>query len=356
MGIYRLLLACCVVFQHLLQNHYSIGMFAVFGFYVLSGFLITRVLHQTYHFNPVTFWSSRALRLAPLYAIFLTTGLLLVFGTHGAGAFFPAVWQSSPRAMDWLGVLTVVPMGLSPMDWHFRPVPPIWSVAVELLNYVVLFVFTARSRRAALLTAVGAALYHVWSIWHGDDIGARYFPFYAALLPFALGSLIYFDTRSRKQKSIRTVVVLCVPAALVVVATEWLGAGRDTMQFQILYYGNLAAQCLAFWALALMVPLRRPGTDKWWGDLSYPMFLGHWQVGYVLTLLLPFQAPRGFGLMLATLAASAFVAYFACRVQDAIIEPIRNRLRAKVLSAPAQRIRPWPKDECPSPIGAQSLH
>jgi peptidoglycan/LPS O-acetylase OafA/YrhL len=94
MGIYRFLLACCVVIDHVSGSQYvsHIGMFAVFGFYVLSGYLITRVLQDAYNFDSVAFWSNRALRLFPLYAVFLTVGLLLIFGTTGAGAFFPAVW------------------------------------------------------------------------------------------------------------------------------------------------------------------------------------------------------------------------------------------------------------------------
>lgn len=116
MGIYRFLLACCVVIEHVSGNQYvtHTSMFAVFGFYVLSGYLITRVLRDAYDFDSAAFWSNRALRLFPLYAVFLTVGLLLIFGTTGAGAFFPAVWQVSPTPMDWLGVLTVFPMGLSP--------------------------------------------------------------------------------------------------------------------------------------------------------------------------------------------------------------------------------------------------
>jgi peptidoglycan/LPS O-acetylase OafA/YrhL len=335
MGIYRFLLACCVVIEHVSGNQYvsHTGMFAVFGFYVLSGYLITRVLRDMYDFDFIAFWSNRALRLFPLYVIFLTVGLLLIFGTTGARAFFPAVWQASPAPMDWLGVFTVFPMGLSPMDWHFRPVPSIWSVGVELLNYAMLFVFVARSRWTALLTAIVAAVYHGWSIWHGDDPASRYFPFYAALLPFALGSLIYFDTRSRKPKSARTALTLCVPAAFVIVVTALLGGVRQTPLFEVLFYCNLAAQCLAVWSLSLMAPTGHERIDKWWGDLSYPVFLCHWQVAYTLTFLLPTRSP-GFELMLATLPTSTLVAYVACQFQDAIIEPIRNAVRASAFSAP----------------------
>jgi peptidoglycan/LPS O-acetylase OafA/YrhL len=336
MGIYRFVLACCVVIEHLSGNQYTshTGMFAVFGFYVLSGYLITRILRETYDFDPIKFWSNRALRLFPLYAIFLVIGLLLIFGTPGAAAFFPAVWQGSPRAMDWFGVFTVFPMGLSPMDWHFRPVPSIWSVGVELLNYALLFVFLARSGSAALLAAVCAAAYHGWGIWHGDDVAARYFPFYAALLPFSLGSLIYFGTGSRRKISARTAVVLCIPAPVTIIVTAISGGVQQTAWFELLFYCNLAAQCLAVWALSLMALTGYERIDKWWGDLSYPIFLCHWQVAYALTFVLPYRS-LGFELMFATLAASTLVAYLACRGQDALIEPVRKGIRARALLGPS---------------------
>lgn len=336
MGIYRFGLAGCVVIAHLSGNHYAshAGMFAVFGFYVLSGYLITRILRDTYDFDPVAFWSNRALRLLPLYALFLIIGLLLIFGTPGAAVFFPEVWQSSPSPMDWLGVFTVFPMGLSPMDWHFRPVPSIWSVGVELLNYALLFVFVARSRGAALLATVCAAAYHGWSIWHGDHVAARYFPFYAAVLPFSLGSFIYFDTRSRRKTSARTAVVLCIPAVSIIIVTAMFGGVQQTAWFEFLFYCNLASQCLAVWALSLMAPTGYETIDKRWGDLSYPVFLCHWQVGYALTFVMPYRS-LGFELMFATLAASTLVAYLACRGQDVIIEPVRKGIRARALQGPS---------------------
>jgi peptidoglycan/LPS O-acetylase OafA/YrhL len=111
---------------------------------------------------------------------------------------------------------------------------------------------------------------------------------------------------------------------------------RQTPLFELLFYCNLAAQCVAVWALSLMAPTGYEKMDKWWGDLSYPIFLCHWQVAYTLTFLLPIRS-LGFELMLATLPASALVGYVACRCQDAIIEPIRNGIRAAVFSNPRER-------------------
>jgi peptidoglycan/LPS O-acetylase OafA/YrhL len=340
MGIYRFLLAACVVIEHLSANQYlsHTGMFAVFGFYVLSGYLITRVLNDVYKFELGYFWSNRFLRLAPPYLCFLASGLAIIFGTTTAAEFFPEVWKAQPDWVDWTGVLLVFPMGVSPMDWHFRPVPSIWSVGVELLNYGLLYLFVGRGKRVALCAALVAACYHAVGLWRGDPLSFRYFPFYAALLPFALGALIYFYTRSARRLSRRVVLLLCAPAGLVCLVAGLFGGAQNSASFEELFYLNLAAQCLAVYALSLAQgsPSR---VDKRLGDLSYPIFLCHWQVGYVVAVIFFPGEWRGLGLMAATLIASPAVAYVVCWFQDLLIEPIRSVLRSNArLTNPAKAL------------------
>jgi peptidoglycan/LPS O-acetylase OafA/YrhL len=331
MGIYRYLLACGVVAEHLsgVPSLTHTGMFAVVGFYVLSGYLITRVLNDVYGFRFAPFWSNRILRLYPLYFVFLAIGLVLVFGTNNAADFFPAVWKARPGFDDWFGLITIFPMGVSPMDWHFRPVPSIWSVGVELLNYALLYVVVARGKQAALWIAIGAASYHVFGLWRGDGLDARYFPFYAALLPFALGALIYFYTRSSRKISPGKALLLCSPVAIVCVLAGVLGGVRDTWLFEVLFYLNLLFQCLAVLALARVTQLPHLRLDKVVGDLSYPVFLGHWLVGYVIAAFFFPDLSLGLGLMAATLVGSTALAYVACRFQDMLVEPLRSIIRAR---------------------------
>jgi peptidoglycan/LPS O-acetylase OafA/YrhL len=333
MGLYRFLLAWCVVIEHLsgdVRYLSHTGMFAVFGFYVLSGYLITRVLNDVYGFAFVPFWCNRFLRLYPPYLLLLLIGLVLVLGTPGAAQFFPAVWKVRPTITDWWGLMTIFPMGFRPMEWAFRPVPSIWSVGVEVLNYAILYAAVARHKHVAAVAAIAAGAYHLVSIWHGDDLGTRYFPFYAALLPFALGALIYFYARNfRVSLSSRAMALLCVPALANCIVAGVIGGVQDTAAFNGMFYLNLLFQCLAVTCMAWRgSPM--PRTDKLFGDLSYPIFLCHWLVGYVLAMLLFHGQSRGLGLMLATLVGSTVVAYMVCLLQDALIEPLRSRVRCDV--------------------------
>jgi peptidoglycan/LPS O-acetylase OafA/YrhL len=257
-GYYRYLLACCVVIEHLGEGIPQVshaGMFAVFGFYVLSGYLMTKVLNDVYGFAFVPFWSNRILRLYPPYLFFLVIGLALIFGTAHAADFFPAVWKSRPDLSDWIGIVAVFPMGVAPMGWLFRPVPSIWSVGVELLNYAALYTIMARHKQVALAVAVGAAAYHVVSLWRGDNWGERYFPFHAALLPFSLGALIYFHTRFLTSRvSARVALLMCAPLLANGIIAGLLGGVQQTAQFETFFYLNLACHCLAVTALSLIAP------------------------------------------------------------------------------------------------------
>ena len=143
MGTYRLLLAYCVVIEHLAEGHHAVshtGVFAVEGFYVLSGFLITKILNEVYRFEYRTFWLNRVLRLYPQYLLLLAFATFLLSISPSAATFFPEVWSKAPAIGDWFGLVLVAPMGVAPMNWQFRPVPSIWSVGVELLNYAILFI------------------------------------------------------------------------------------------------------------------------------------------------------------------------------------------------------------------------
>ncbi len=81
-GIYRYCLAFCVAISHLWGG--MIGgpaAYAVWGFYCLSGYLMTLILNEKYGFSPrglAKFAVNRALRIYPAYYV-VCVGMFLLF-------------------------------------------------------------------------------------------------------------------------------------------------------------------------------------------------------------------------------------------------------------------------------------
>ena len=91
MGIYRFLLALNVVIFHLLGVP-AIGPFAVFSFFVLSGFLMTLIMKETYGYSLSglsKYAMNRFLRLFPSYWVLLLITILAIglVGNSNSKAF-----------------------------------------------------------------------------------------------------------------------------------------------------------------------------------------------------------------------------------------------------------------------------
>lgn len=330
MGSFRLLLAYMVVVSHLSEgtaqtSHF--GVFAVFGFYSLSGYLITRILHETYRFDFSSFWTSRVLRLFPIYYVVLAFAVLVItLAPHETARFLPSVWRAELRAVDWFGILTIAPTGLG--TWPVRPVPSIWSVGVELLNYAILFAFTARSRSTAIVALCFAVAVHAASLAVGEPWLNRYGPPLAAMLPFTIGALIYFwlQVETGPANGARLLAALAIWIANLALASV-TGGIRSTAGFNVLFYVNMLSVAAVIATLASILVGERSRLDAVLGELAYPVFLCHWLVGFALSHSLFQGAPRGLALAGATIAGATAVALVLALAQRRMVEPIRQRLR-----------------------------
>lgn len=151
------------------------GMYGVYAFFVVSGFLISRQIFAadfSKRSDVVAFWWRRVARIWPLLALTTALGAILLFAVpngpathfvlHNSRAHFDwPFWASIPSfTFNWLRILrsdTVFGWGL---HWDV-----IWSLAIEEQFYFIypLLVLQARTRRKliACLTAViftGAAV------------------------------------------------------------------------------------------------------------------------------------------------------------------------------------------------------
>jgi hypothetical protein len=157
----RFLLSMIVLEDHIWPLRVSwLAWQSVFAFYTLSGFLMTRVLHDRYGFTlrgMSRFALNRVLRLWPAYLIVLAiTAVALAF--PGMGQVYPLL--HFPRdVLDAIANIAVI--GLVSFDFRHMVemtlmVPTAWSLSIELFSYLLLAIYFARSpARLVGLAAIG---------------------------------------------------------------------------------------------------------------------------------------------------------------------------------------------------------
>jgi peptidoglycan/LPS O-acetylase OafA/YrhL len=333
LDVYRFFLALAVVQGHL--SEFALPWLAwqsVFGFYVLSGFLMTLILNENYGFGPFgffRFWVNRFLRLLPSYYLILAITLLyIVLGTpldqlNGA-------LRSPTTAAGWFNNLTIFGLtGIVGTDAAAaRLVPTAWSLSIELVCYFLLAVYFAKSTRrlfALFLFGATVTIIHfvrVCTLPVPADFGFQdhYVVWQAGLIPFALGGLTYHYRHIFKPSLL---VVTALFALLLLNAL--LGAVSD-------FHRYVSGLYISMMINAVLVPtLFRGASSAPWqatlGRMAYPVFISHWLVGTLVFLAFDVRpmGPAHFLMSVtATLAVSFLLANFVDRRVDVLRSFVKN--------------------------------
>src|SRR3974390_2526742 len=113
-GTLRFLLAYLVILSHLAGGDYVVhfGFYAVRGFFVISGLLMTAALNEAYGFDGSRFWINRALRLLPPYYLVCFLTLIAIAIAPNEAAEYLKFWREVPDAGDLVINLAVLPLQL----------------------------------------------------------------------------------------------------------------------------------------------------------------------------------------------------------------------------------------------------
>ncbi len=279
-GILRYLLALLVVQTHLWKITPWAGFYAVFTFYMLSGYLMTLVLNERYGKGPGGFLKyllNRALRIYPPYLAVLAMAIGVVY-------YFPEIALSVHKSFSipvtttaWLKNIFVV--------GAYHPVVstlviPAWSLHVELIFYAAMGLLLSRRWWIAGGWFLGSLAYTVFLVIQYPSENQfwfyRYFPPEAASLPFSAGACLYFARGLFKERLVLILLAAALFAANIVFA-GFLWEGRD-LYIQG-FYLSIFLSVVLIALLARLDPSRIPGflrrIDKFLGDISYPIFLCH---------------------------------------------------------------------------------
>jgi peptidoglycan/LPS O-acetylase OafA/YrhL len=285
MGGIRLFLALAVLMEHFGQQVLAPngmdfdpawmlnvnGARAVLLFYVISGFLISYVLHEKYRNDrngTLAFYRSRFMRIYPLWWTVLAFTVLLDLW-RGASNLIP---PNPIPAVALLGLDWIVPLWSFPdLDWSvLLPGTEVaWTLGAEVTFYLMAPLIL-RSNRAALMLLLGSAAVRAGilaTVARGDPGFANltFFFFPATFMFFLLGHFGAVLCRYRSISLVGSLGFLCVAIALC------YGAGN-----QITFDGwvsHLLPVCFALALPGIFAATKDSRLFNFLGDLTYPLYL-----------------------------------------------------------------------------------
>jgi len=289
--ISRYILATMVAQTHLWPLGVAwTGNIAVFAFYTLSGYLMTRILNERYGFSArgtVAFLLNRVLRLWPAYLAIL--GLTLIaLSFLPLSSFFSLIRMPTTLAdiVSNLAILGQVTFDFRQWLPLAKPLVTSWSLSIELFSYLLLALFFARTpARLWAFAAVGAVAMAI-STWYcaaGPEPAAygpycsqnRYGVLQAGFIPFAMGGLFYFYRDAlggRIKANWRVLIVLLISGH----AAMFLG---DSLTATIGPYLGIGVM---FCLLSVWTGEIASRTQDFFGRASYHLFISHMPIAAVL--------------------------------------------------------------------------
>lgn len=269
LGTFRFFLAFLVAISHLWEDMLQgPAAYSVWGFFVLSGFLMTLVLTKKYGLSAEgikQYAHNRFLRIYPSYFICCIFGLIVLICLHNTDttilnpAFFLPI-----GIVDILGNLFMVP-------FHFEGylVPVAGALFTEVWAYM-LMPFAATHKCAAWL---GLIITFTANCNYGFDVSTfsdRYALFAPAIMGFFVGSICfhYIDKLKRIAMAKLSFIVWCIHACLWLIQTSYPWK-----------HGIYISLICSAWVVISFFSTKSNATDKLLGDMSYLVYLLHTTVG-----------------------------------------------------------------------------
>ena len=313
MGSLRFILALAVLLSHAGSTYVLIGgRLAVHLFYVISGFLISYILIEKKAYSKISnFYINRYLRLYPIYfVVAILTLLAITLGSFGVIEKYPyfEFTKNAPFSANLLLIFSNITlffqdlvMFLSVVNnhlvfsadiskseinmWQALLLPQAWTLSLELNFYLIAPFFLSKRKILISLFLLSLALrIYLYSIGleKNEYWSNRFFP--TELCFFLLGSLshqiilpIYYKILSKKY--LDKYAYLATYALILIVIIFWDIPIQQEVKTILLF-------CLfpMLLPLAFLFQSKR-GWDRIIGELSYPLYICHILVIYIIEII-----------------------------------------------------------------------
>ena len=325
-----------VVFFHCQGPWFGGGYLGVDIFFVLSGYLITRLLateHASGGIQVGRFYARRALRLYPTLLLMLAAYLVLA----------PTLWPGDDRWLNAVLAGTYVTDYSLPY-WRVPHYPPVvghtWSLAVEekfYLAWPLLLPLLSRAKRPIgwLLVVFVMATTWRWIAAHARAWPMAYFPFDARLSGLLLGSIAAL-ARPKVSGAVAAIAGICLAITVVVPGLPSPPglAPVDAVTLVVTLAELSAFLVVCHVADRIDTPVLAAPPLVYVGRLSYGIYLWHFPVILWLRERLPVWPTLGL-----TLAISFILAAVCLHFVDTPIKRWRRRLLPNAAVGTANQLR-----------------
>jgi len=285
------------------------------AFFVLSGFLMSLLVCETYKGRIRAFAMNRFLRLYPTYWFTMLLMALLL-------------WLGLPLSREDVGIpplAQLIPDILYVNYWKDNPqlLLTSWAVTNEIVFYCLIALGISASQvRALVWLFISIIMYFVVQVFSSAESDLRYFSPVAASLPFAIGAVAYHFRNVVSAANIVPLGIVAGAAMLLCIFIDAAGVTKPPTQLLFLL-------ATAFFTLSLFHSAKKARALKWVDDqigaLSYPVYLNHFGAMMVALLLVERSAQANF--ILYTVVISLALAMLNNIVVDVPINKVRNSLR-----------------------------
>jgi peptidoglycan/LPS O-acetylase OafA/YrhL len=275
-GYFRFVLATFVFASHVgisVQQHFNLGVFAVVCFFILAGFVVTGLFDKFFYQNKILyfeFYFERFLRIFPQYLFILALTVIFLLYTKFLSVNFDGLNVFSNLSIILLNLVDLIDIQVL--------VPPAWSLGLELKAYLIL-PFVIYFKLVKIIMAISSLVVFFLAILgfiNTDLYSYNMIP--GVFFMFILGVSTYNTTIKRNHDPdlfdrYFPVIVYFLMALLII----GIGIHEKLLNSDLMEIG--LGVMLGFPAIVYIAKsnINIP-FNKFFGDLSYGLFLSHFLV------------------------------------------------------------------------------
>ena len=325
------------------------GNYGVTMFFVVSGFLITSNARRRWgtigRVKPWSFYGLRIARILPcLVLLLLAVDALALSGfrVFQNGPFQDAPTEQVPYWLSHLAALTSwMNILIGQAGWFNYPLGVLWSLSIEEAFYLSFPLACVLLRSEARLAAFWGAFIVLGPIWrstHPSDEGGWLYSYLACFDGIAIGCCTALlagkvDLRGTAGKMLEVAVVIGM--AGLYLAKPIAESNIFGVSLMAVGTGCLLLRTSSGHGESVVAPRVAAGAIRWFGRLSYELYLFHLLVLGGMKMIWPARTVSGDDkllLLAAYLAASALLAFI---VAVSYSEPLNKKLRRRLGGLPS---------------------